>query len=137
MLRAIVRRKMTDPRTGGESTTMVTLDFECKELQDLLSGGFATDSYDLREIVGIELLSDQPKPTPLILFEVLRCDNEKPAGRAYVWASSRQHAYQLARLANGNDNFEIYSTTKLFDANSEPFATKFSEHGFERQHDNG
>lgn len=62
MIRFIIKRHTDNARTVGTST-FETLDVECPELEAALLGGGHdyAGSYDLRELVGVEIL---PKGTP-------------------------------------------------------------------------
>jgi hypothetical protein len=57
MIRFIIKRHMDNSRTVGTST-FETLDAECPELEAALLGGGHDNagSYDLRELVGVEVL---------------------------------------------------------------------------------
>jgi hypothetical protein len=59
MLRFILKRKVKCS-SGGGYESLYTLDFENTELEDRLTGGgMSEDSFDITELVGVEILESK------------------------------------------------------------------------------
>lgn len=57
MIRFVIRRKILDRGNGLVSQRLETMDAECPELERVLLGGSTgMESYDYREILGLEVL---------------------------------------------------------------------------------
>ena len=61
MIRFIIKRRFKSC-DSCEDVTFITLDSECPELEKLLKkGGYDQYAYDHHELVGVEILANQPK----------------------------------------------------------------------------
>lgn len=60
MLRFIIREKWKDGFSGAEGERIRTLDVDVPELQDALTiGGYSEHSYDIANLVGVEVLPNK------------------------------------------------------------------------------
>ena len=57
MLRAIIKRRMTDRRCGLEIEDYYTVDFEAPEIEARLQGGFNEESSESHTVIGVERIS--------------------------------------------------------------------------------
>lgn len=70
-------------------------------------------------------------PAAMALYEITNGLTGESYIRCYVWAESREHAFQLAGDRHKQlDHYSKWRCQKLFDANAEPFATEWSDSGF-------
>jgi hypothetical protein len=87
MLRFVIRRKMLDRGSSLASEGLETVDAECPELErSLQGGGTGIDSYDYRELAGVEVLPDT------------RTDSDLLAAVAEILDDGHMNQEHLARL---------------------------------------
>lgn len=57
MLRMIIRRRYKDQWNGLEMEDFETVDIDIQKLEQILTGGGTSENgYDIRELVGVEVL---------------------------------------------------------------------------------
>ena len=60
MLRFIIRRHFKDSVNGAVTEEYETVDASCGLLENaLVQGGYSEDGYDIRELVGVEVLPSE------------------------------------------------------------------------------
>lgn len=61
MVRFIFKTKWRDGYSGAEGEGLSTLDLDVPALQEVLTkGGYSEHSYEMHQLIGVEVLKDQP-----------------------------------------------------------------------------